>query len=275
MGPLVHAERDVSRLGGVVDRVESLLPELFHGLGRHQQVSVRELLSVGSLLDAQRVEGVETVGGRREGARPRRGPLPPGLPFRFTPVALLVRDYRAHHERDVPRRDHHDSLVLEPVVLRRLDDLHLFGGGRFGDGGRRGAGFAPRHRRTQTLRAAAVVVALGVAAQRTLMGDSLPKRRDDLALGRALPDPVLATLGGIFLEIRLDRGDDALGVRTQRETVDVDVFRFLKLPLGVDDFLLGVVRVREAVVRTVRLFGQGLVGGPQEAGSFYDGPVTG
>jgi hypothetical protein len=87
--------------------------------------------------------------------------------------------------------------------------------------------------------------------------------------------PVLATLGGIFLEIRLDRGDDALGVRTQRETVDVDVFRFLKLPLGVDDFLLGVVRVREAVVRTVRLFGQGLVGGPQEAGSFYDGPVTG
>jgi hypothetical protein len=102
MGPLVHAERDVSRLGGVVDRVESLLPELFHGLGRHQQVSVRELLqnarpecrasptidthlSVGSLLDAQRVEGVETVGGRREGARPRRGPLPPGLPFRFAP----------------------------------------------------------------------------------------------------------------------------------------------------------------------------------------------
>jgi hypothetical protein len=85
MGPLVHAERDVSRLGGVVDRVESLLSELFHGLGRHQQVSVRELLSVGSLLDAQRVEGVETVGGRREGARPRRGPLPPGLPFRFAP----------------------------------------------------------------------------------------------------------------------------------------------------------------------------------------------
>ena len=80
---------------------------------------------------------------------------------------------------------------------------------------------------------------------------------------------------GGFHEARFNGGNDALRVRAQGMSVDIVRLGLLQFFLGVDDFVPRVVRVAEAVVRTVRLLGQRLVGGCQERRIFYDSPVAG
>lgn len=92
------------------------------------------------------------------------------------PMWFCVGNDGTDQEWDVTRRDQHQTLVLEPVLLAGLDDFHFAYGASFGDDRWCRTWFGPSYG-TDALRAAAVMVSFHVAAYGALRGHSFPEGR--------------------------------------------------------------------------------------------------